>query len=423
MNVRYLKSLAIIVAFVFALVLSAVSGKATFADGVFFFLTSLLDPWPLNLDPRFAAIYLRNVFSGVYTLAGGEDFRVARTLFSLGASIHIFWCGAVLYFRGMRDERGSAMLILMVLVAGVFFLSNFPASELIAFHCLTCLLLHNYISMPEKQLPVWHAPLIVVASFSYEISVVSNAMFAAYMLLNRERGKFRVADMLLHLICMLATVGMVWLKGVNKNSSSVFSMDTLVVTALVIVLIAISVWLQDRFWVVLLACVSVATLAIAHLLPYPAMFVLGHLFRDLSYTGRGATIIFGLGVYAVILFLPSWEKRFLVVKNGVFNFVLIFLTYQIVSSFVWSKYWADFREGVAKEPATVALQDCVVCQKSYHVNKGGVSLGWAWTWGLAGLAASIENHSPDGGKIVLPDGQVYLTTDQERLLRFKYDGR
>jgi hypothetical protein len=69
------------------------------------------------------------------------------------------------------------------------------------------------------------------------------------------------------------------------------------------------------------------------------------------------------------------------------------------------------------------LQDCAVCQKSYHVSKRGVSLGWAWTWGLAGLAASIENHSPGGGNIVLPDGQVYLTADQERLLRLKYDGR
>lgn len=423
MNVRSLKSPAIIVLFVLALVLSAVSGKATFADGVFFFLTSLLDPWPVNLDPRFAAIYLRNLFSGMYTLAGGVDFRVARVLFSLGASIHIFWCGAVLYCRGLRNERGSAMLILMALVAGVFFLSNFPASELITFHCLTCLLLHNYISMPAKQLPIWHAPLIVVASFSYEISVVSNAMFAAYILLNREKGKFRVTDMFLHVICMLVTVGMVWLKGVNKNSSSVFSMDTLVVTALVAALFAISVWLQDRFWIVLVACVSVVILAIGHLLPYPAMFLLGHLFRDFSYTGRGVTILFGLGIYAVILFLPSWVRALLVVRDGVFNFVLIFLTYQIVSCFVWSKYWTDFREGVAKEPATVALQDCAVCQKSYHVSKRGVSLGWAWTWGLAGLAASIENHSPGGGNIVLPDGQVYLTADQERLLRLKYDGR
>jgi hypothetical protein len=374
-----------------ALFAAVVSQKVLFADGIHFFIRGLVDPLQFHpLGPRVLAISFRNVLSMIYTWAGGKDLAVALACFSVGAFAPAIGVIFLLRQRALKGEAGAVPVLLMTLL-GVFLLINFPASELITCIWVNALLVHGYMTGRARQWPILTTLGILLASLSYEVSLLTNAMFLAYVLADAGRRKQHRWHALMHLLGMLLVVALIWHDGVNGNSHGMFSLMT-VVSALILVAVATLAFTLGRHWWALMAVLVLGlTLVVAHALPHFVFALLGRVFTNFSYESRGVSALIAI-LMPLLLFSPKllgrqWSEQ---QRQRVDALIVIWAAFQMVSAMAWHMFWSDYKVAVLQQPAVLAYEQCAACRNNPQVYRQGVFTGWAWTWPHLSTIASLQ---------------------------------
>lgn len=391
MQTKNIRDWSVGMVLVVALCASVLSQKVLFADGVHFFIQGAIRPAEIDLlDPRFLAIFLKNAFSSLYYWSGGRDINTALAMFSFGSFMPAVLAVWVMRQRVVNGEVGSAA-VLLVLLLGVFLLINFPASELIICHVMNCLLVHGYISGRGKRHPLLFAAGIVVASLSYEISLLTNALFLMWLLADSKRRADYKLQILLHLLGAGCVLAIIWMRGVNGNSTSVFSLKTALSVLILCVVIAAAYVLRRRWAVCLGICLLIVGLVVTHSLPHVAFDLLGRLFRNFSYGSRGVTALITL-VTPLMLWSPRmtgwrWPDDW---RQGLDALILLWGGSQIVLAVVWSMFWGDYKAAVRDQPVVVTYEQCAACRENPVVYRSGAFAGWTWTWAHMAAVASAE---------------------------------
>lgn len=389
------------------LLASVWSKKVLFADGVNFFLVGMESPVQFDpLNVRSFAIFLRNSLAMLYAWLGGSSVPTAMALFSIGAFLPVLMAVQVLWRRSEQNEAG-AWPTLLALLAGVFLLINFPASELLICHAVTCLLVQGYLSGRAQKWPWLFASGIWFASFSYEVTVFTNLICLLYLAFKASPYRLRALHMTSHGTCIVLVLLFTYLHGVNANSSGVFSKLTLASAVALGAMLILAFLFRNRLGLLLIVCL-IGTVAFAlNAFPPSVNNVVGITFGSLSYESRGVSAAFMLSV-PLLLWWPSIEqvKWPVAWRASTDSLIVLWATFQIISACAWGFFWTDFKAEIGRQATSVELKDCSACTKSQQAYPHGVYLGWPWNWGQLALLASLELGLETRKGVVLTEGYV-----------------
>ena len=400
-----------------ALLASVWSQKVLFADGVNFFLGSMESSVQFDLlNIRSFAIFLRNSLSMLYAWLGGNNVPTAMALFSIGAFLPILMAVHILWRRSEQNEAGAWPSLLALLV-GVFLLINFPATELLICHAVTCLLVQGYLSGRAQKWPWLFACGIWLASFSYEVAVFTNFVCLLYLAFKSAPYRGRSLHMISHGLGIVLVLLFTYLHGVNANSASVFSKLTLASAIALSTMLVLAFLFRNRMGLLLIVCL-LGTIAFAlNAFPPNVNNVVGMAFRSLSYDSRGVSAAAMLAV-SLLLWWPSIEqvKWPLAWQASTNTLIVLWVTFQILCACAWHFFWTDFKADIARQATSVELKNCSACANSPQAYPHGVYLGWSWNWGQMALLASLDLGLEKRKGVVLTEG--YVPWNEEQYQRF-----